>query len=714
MRKYLDLFFVLFLFGSSLCYSQTKLLTLEDAITRGYGTLNPSRIQQLSWIPETKSVSYISKDNGKEMLFIQSISDNSAKKVLSIDVLNQSISFPLKRFPRIEWINEGSFYFIVANSVYTYDIHLHKATVLCKVDSNAANFEFEKVRRSLAFTLDNNLYFSNASGKIKKISNDTISDIVNGQSVHRNEFGISKGIFWSPKGNLLAYYRMDQSMVTDYPLVNIDEHPASLVKIKYPMAGMNSHQVSIGIYNITNEKTIWLKTGEPKDQYLTNVTWSPDENFVYVAQLNRDQNHMQLVCYDAKTGDKIKVLLEEKSDKYVEPLNGLIFLKNDPSKFLWLSRKDGWNHLYLYSASGNLIKQLTKGDWEITEFSGFDKTGKNILILTTKDNVLQRQLYKVNIETGEMKKLSKTDGTHDIVLDSNGEYYIDAFSSNAIPSLISISDPDGNLVKELLNSPNPLKDYKLGNTKLFNLTSVDGQKLYCRITLPTDFDSLKKYPVLVYVYGGPHSQLVTDTWLGGSNLWLNYMAQQGFVVFTLDNRGTSNRGLDFEQATFRHLGTKEIEDQITGVKYLRSLPYIDSTRIGVFGWSYGGFMSASLMTRASEYFKAGVAGGPVIDWSYYEVMYGERYMDTPQLNPEGYAESSLLNYVDRLKGKLLIVHGTMDPTVVWQNSLLFVKKAVSLGIPLDYFPYPGHEHGVTGSDQLHLYRKITSYFKDNL
>ncbi|MGE5432001.1 MAG: S9 family peptidase [Syntrophomonadaceae bacterium] len=715
MRKvYVPLFMFLLVFNISLS-AQPKILNIEDAVTRGRGRLSPQRLRQLDWIPGTSSIYFVSKPGGKETLFREAARDKKAEAVVSIDDLNRQFASgqkPTGRFPIINWENSHAFYFQNGDSVYSYDIS-EKRLTLRNTPGPGENIEFSTKGNLLAFTRANNLFVSEGLTQPKQITFDTNTDIVNGQAVHRNEFGITKGIFWSPEGSYLAFYRMDQTMVTDYPLVDISEQPANLVKIKYPMAGMNSHQVTIGVYNISTGKTIFLETGEPKDQYLTNVTWSPDEKYLYSAQLNRDQNFMQLVKYDARTGKKVKVLFEERSSKYVEPLNGPIFLKNN-DKFLWLSRRDGWNHLYLYDTEGRLIKQLTKGLWEITEFNGFDDKNENVFITSTEAGVLQRHLYKVNIETGKSEKLTEAEGTHDVKLSSSGEFFLDSFSNLTTPGVADIADSKGKIINEIQKAENPLTDYKLGQTTLFSIKASDGQDLFCRMILPADFDSTRKYPVLVYVYGGPHSQLVTNSWLGGANLWLNYMAEQGYIVFTLDNRGTSNRGLDFEQSTFRHLGTKEIEDQLTGIRYLKSLPYSDPDRIGVFGWSYGGFMATSLMTRASDVFKVGVAGGPVIDWSFYEVMYGERYMDTPQSNPEGYKESSLLNYVGSLKGKLLLIHGTMDPTVVWQNSLSFVKKAVSLDIPLDYFPYPGHEHGVTGDDAIHLYEKISSYFKNNL
>ncbi len=565
----------------------------------------------------------------------------------------------------------------------------------------------------IAYTIDNNLFISSNSKQIQ-VTNDKDPAIINGRAVHRVEFGITKGTFWSPNSNYLAFYSKDETMVTDYPIVDITKKPAELINIKYPMAGMKSHNVKVGVYDLNTGKTVWLKTGEPKDQYLPNVTWSPDERFIFINILNREQNHLKLTKFDSRTGELVNTLIEEMNDKYVEPDQGPIFFKNDPSMFIWKSRNEGWNQLYLYDASGTRILKLTKGEWELTDFDGFDNSGTNIYFTSTQESPLERHYYKLSLDSYSISKLSSGQGTHVVIKNPNGKYFLDTYSSITVPYKVNLINKDGEILRTVYEAQNPLDGYNTGKTEFVTLKSSDGYDLYARLILPPVMDENTGLPVLVYVYGGPHVQKVTNSWLGGANLWLNYMAQQGFVVFTIDNRGSSNRGLDFEQKTFRKLGTIEIEDQLVGVNYLKSLPFVNESKIGVYGWSYGGFMAASLMTRVPGVFKVGVSGGSVIDWQYYEVMYTERYMDTPQENPEGYKESSVLNYAENLKGKLLMVHGTSDPTVVWQQTLLFAQKVANLGIDMDYYPYLGHEHGVRGKDKYHLYQKITNYFIENI
>ncbi|MEN8122530.1 MAG: DPP IV N-terminal domain-containing protein, partial [Bacteroidota bacterium] len=595
-----------------------------------------------------------------------------------------------------------------------YNVTTSKVEFYNTTDDRAENFSFSKENNSVAYTIENNLYVADKNDAIY-ITKDTDKGIVNGNPyVHRQEFGIDKGIFWSSKGNFMAFYRKNENMVADYPLVDVTTRIATQNNTKYPMAGETSEQVTLGVYNVKEGGTVFMKT-KKDDHYLTRISWDPSEKFVYIAELNRGQNHMKLNKYDVNSGEFIQTLFEEKHPKYVEPEHDMVFLKTKPNQFLWFSERDGYNHLYLYNTSGKVIKQITKGNWVVTEFLGFDAKERNIFIQATKESPIERHIYKVNLKSGKMLRLTKEKGTHNAQFNASKTYFVDSYSSTTVPRKVNIVDANGKQVQNILTAANPLKDYKLGEMNIGTLKAADGKTdLYYRMIKPVDFDPNKKYPVVVYVYGGPHSQLVSDTWLGGTGHWAYYMAQKGYIMFTLDNHGTDYRGFEFENVIHRQLGQIEMLDQMKGIEYLKSLPYVDQERIGVDGWSYGGFMTISLMTNYPETFKVGAAGGPVIDWKYYEVMYGERYMDTPQENPEGYEKTSLLGQADKLKGRLLIIHGAVDSTVVWQNSLTFVEECVKKGVQLDYFVYPGHEHNVRGKDRVHLMEKITRYFDDFL
>ena len=579
--------------------------------------------------------------------------------------------------------------------------------------------------RATAFVSNHQLFVIDGDGNKQQISTDGSREIVYGESVHRDEFGIEKGTFWSPDGQRLAFYRMDQTMVKDYPQVNIDPREAEMEPDKYPMAGMNTHVVTIGVYDLKTKKTIYLKTPSvnvdasalQQTCYFTNIAWSPDAKTIYLFELNRDQNDCRLVSYDATTGQRLQELYRETSEKYVEPLNPIQFLPWDDSQFIMQSQKDGYNHLYLFNIKGQEVKQLTKGPWVVMEVLGFNQKDKSIIIASNEKHPLQRNLYAVNMKTLKRTPLDNGEGVHRGKLSASGTQLYDKYSTPTTPNTIDaikISNFKPQ-TSNLLTAEDPWKDYIVPQFESGSIKAADGvTDLYWRMVKPHDFDPTKKYPTVVYVYGGPHAHNVEASWHWYSRSWETYMAQKGYIIFILDNRGSENRGRDFEQATFRLLGQVEMQDQMQGVAFLKTLPYIDMDRLGVHGWSFGGFMTISLITNYPDVFKVGVAGGPVIDWQWYEVMYGERYMDTPQQNPEGYAKTSLISKAKNLKGKLQIIIGYNDPTVVPQHALSFLKACAEAGTQPDFFAYPGEGHNMMGHNSVHLHERITQYFEDYL
>ena len=579
--------------------------------------------------------------------------------------------------------------------------------------------------RAVAFVKDDNLYVTDGEGNTRRLTTDGSHDIVYAQSVHRDEFGIYKGTFWSPDGQRLAFYRMDQSMVPDYPLVDVDTRIATLMPTKYPMAGEASHKVTVGVYDLKTGKTIYLKAGDPTDRYFTNIAWGPDGKTVYMIELNRDQTDMELVRYDAATGEKQAVLYKEHHDKYVHPVNPITFLPWDDGKFILQSEKDGYNHLYLFNTKGGQLKQITSGKWIVLDLVGFNVKAKTAIIVSTESSPIQNNIYKVDIETGERTLLDDGKGVHantygagghrHPMLSASGRYAYDRYTAPDVPRNIDIIDVEKAKRTNYFKAADPWTGYNVPEYTCGTIKAADGvTDLYYRMVKPVNFDPNKKYPTVVYVYGGPGIRNVEARWHYASRSWETYMAQKGYLLFILDNRGSCDRGRDFEQATFRHLGVEEMKDQMKGVEYLKSLAYVDTTRMGVHGWSFGGFMTTSLMTTYPDVFKVGVAGGPVIDWKWYEVMYGERYMDTPQANPEGYAETSLINKAKNLKGKLQIIIGTDDPTVVPQHALSFIKKCNEVGTQPDFYVYPGEGHNMAGHQSVHLHERITQYFEDYL
>jgi len=596
----------------------------------------------------------------------------------------------------------------------------------CRGESHA---DWNKASRAVAYVKDDQLYVRTADNEELQLTKDGSREIVYAQSVHRNEFGIDKGTFWSPDGQHLAFYRMDQSMVTDYPQVDIFHRTAEYQPDKYPMAGENSHVVTIGVYHIETGKTIYLKTpvgsicGDSVDTttpiYFTNIAWSPDSKTIYMFELNRDQNDCRLVSYDATTGERLAELYHETSDKYVEPLHPIQFLPWNESQFIMQSQRDGYNHLYLYNKEGKLLRQLTSGSFVVMSVLGFNERDKSIIIKANREHPLCHNLYAVTVKNGRMTALDNGRGVHNGELSATGIRLIDSYTEPDVPRVIDLVEISNLKPKtsNLLTATDPWKDqgFQIPQFENGSIKAADGTTdLYWRMVKPADFDATKKYPTVIYVYGGPHANNVQASYHWYSRSWETYMAQKGYIVFILDNRGSQYRGREFEQATFRQLGQIEMQDQMQGVEYLRTLPYVDTDRLGVHGWSFGGFMTISLMTNYPDVFKVGVAGGPVIDWKWYEVMYGERYMDTPQSNPEGYKKASLIPQAKNLKGKLQIITGYNDDTVVPQHCLSFIAACIEAGTQPDFFAYPGEPHNMRGHASVHLHERITQYFEDYL
>ena len=714
----------------NLMAQELKMPTLDDLLPGGETYHYAENLYGLQWWgdvlvkPEIDRIVTVDLRNGKETLLVE-IDDIS--DILKKDGIDTNL--PSLQNVQLLWPGESKILVRTRTSYYVLDWKNKTVVAKQEMPRGAANADFNNNSCNLAYTIKNNLYVNG------KQLTDEPEGIVVGQSVHRNEFGINKGTFWSPKGNLLAFYNMDESMVTEYPLVDIDARVGELTPVRYPMAGMTSHKVKVGIYDVNTDKTIYLDAGDPTDRYFTNISWAPDEKSIWLIELNRDQNHAKLCQYDVKTGKLMGVFYEEENPKYVEPENPIVFLPWDPSKFIYQSERDGFNHLYLmdtqtsvypekHSVGNSSYKesfkttQLTKGNWLVQGILGFNEAKKEIIYSSTEVSPLQTNIYKVNVKNGTKTTLNDTEGVHRAQISASGTYLIDNYSTPTEARIIDVYNTTGKgLAKaiNLLTAEDPLKGFLLPLLETGTIKASDGKtELYYRICKPADFDATKKYPTIVYVYGGPHAQMIHNGLRYDARGWDLYMANKGYIMFTLDNRGSDNRGFEFESTTFRHLGVEESKDQVKGVEFLKSLPYVDANRIGVHGWSFGGHMTTSLMLRYPEIYKVGVAGGPVIDWAFYEVMYGERYMNTPQANPDGYKETNLRNLAGNLKGHLLMIHDYQDETCVPQHTLSFIKACVDARTYPDLFIYPGHPHNVSGRDRIHLHEKITRYFEDNL
>ena len=744
---------------------QKKLFTLEDLNFGGtnYHSLRPKNMFLTWWgdrlvHTDVEQCSLVDPRTGKETPLFTLDDINRWAKSDDMHYVRHlsSASFPYPGEPIVAVGNKKAFTLI--------DFKQRKIVWQDSLSGQEASDWCPK-SRATAYVEDDQLWVIDADGRKHQLTTDGSRDIVYGRSVHRDEWGITKGTFWSPDGQRLAFYRMDQSMVDDYPQVNIppaagiptaaadggtasEAESTTATRIaepapdKYPMAGTNTHVVTIGVYDLTTQQTIYLQTptvsyvaipSQPSSPcFFTNLAFSPDGQTIYLQELNRDQNDCRLVSYDARTGQRLQELYRETSEKYVEPLHPIQFLPWDSTKFILQSQRDGYNHLYLFDLSAATTvgagpvpdlsgpvpaRQLTSGPWVVLDVLGFSEKAKAVIIASNERHPLQRNIYAVDIKTGKRTPLDNGEGIHRARLSATGLLLYDKWQTPTTPNNIDIVRLS-NLKPQttnILTAPDPWADYEQPIFESGTLKAADGTTdLYWRMVKPATFDPKKSYPTIVYVYGGPHAHNVEASWHWQSRSWETYMAQKGYIVFILDNRGSENRGRDFEQATFRQLGQVEMQDQMKGVDFLKSLPYVDAARLGVHGWSYGGFMTISLMTNYPDVFKVGVAGGPVIDWHWYEVMYGERYMDTPQQNPGGYEKTSLVGKAKDLKGRLQIIIGYNDPTVVPQHALSFIRACNEAGTQPDFYVYPDEGHNMMGHASVHLHERITRYFEDFL
>lgn len=720
MKKYI----LSFLLVGSISFAQK--LTIEETVT-GPRKYTPTSLIAQQWRKDSKSITYVSTDFTS--LLEKSATNNWKETTLSTKAEFEAAlkakfpteEFVLRTFPTsITWKTATSFETEIASKTNNYKVVYNVTT---KQITSAIGYSNEgdqakfASNNNVAWLKDNNIRIT-SNNKIIEVTNDENQAIINGsENVHRQEFGIDSGMWWNASGTQLAYYRKDETMVGNYPIINWNEREAVNKDIKYPMAGMTSENVTLVVFDVATGKKVTIQTGEPKEQYLTMVSWEPTGKYIFIGVLNRDQNHLKFNKYDASTGALVKTLFEEKATTWVEPQHALTFVPNNPNQFIYQTDFNGYNQMYLYNTDGKLLKNLGFKDVVVTNLLGFDAKNAKINYIGTANNGLDRQLYQVNLKTGKTLQLTTVSGTHNASVSSDGMLVLDQYSNATTPNEISILNIKTKMANTtLVKAENPFTGkIDLPKIEMVTLTSPDGKTpLNGRLIYPANFDATKKYPVMVYVYGGSHAQLVTNKWLGGAGYFDMYMAQQGYVVFTLDNRGSDARGKRFCDVNHRNLGVNEMADQMKGVEFLKSKSFVDADKIGVFGWSFGGFMTTSLLTSQSDTFKVGVAGGPVIDWKYYEIMYGERYMDTPQDNPEGYAKASLLDKVKNLKGRLLLIHGAQDPVVVQQHSMNFIEASIKAGKQVDYFLYPNHEHNVGGRDRIHMYAKIADYFDVHL
>jgi dipeptidyl-peptidase-4 len=691
-------------------FAQLKKLTLEDCIVKQNQLFRTDKMVGFQWIPNTNQYVYL-EDSGKKLM-TASVENTKASELMALSDLNKALQTNLKTFVGLTFKNQNAFIVNEGAKYFEYNLITKSGAKIQELNENDDNTSFDNKKEMMAFTQKNNLFYYTKNQEKIAITQNADENIVSGQSIARNEFGISKGIFWSPNATYLAFYQKDETEVANYPILDINETPGKLESIKYPMIGQKSEKPKVGIFNLSTKKTVFIAPRGNVDDYLTNLAWTPDEKYILIAEINRAQNEMNLNLYDAQSGQFVRTLFFEKNDNWVQPKDAAFFPSKTSNNFVWISQKNGFNNLYYYDLNGKLIQQLTNNKYVVKDILGANPAGTNIYFTASGENPMNILAYKVDLK-GKQTLLTKEMGVHNFVMNTTATGFFDEYSNHSTPSKSLLLDKKLKPTL-LLESKNKFVGYEMGTAEISTIKAADGTTdLYTRLIKPSNFDASKKYPVLVYVYGGPGVQTVTNAYLDGASLWMYWMAEQGYLIYSVDNRGSDGRGFAFESVIHGKLGSNEIDDQMKGVDYLKSLPFVDQNRLAVHGWSYGGFMTTSIMLKKPDVFKVGVAGGPVTDWKFYEAMYGERYMDTPAENQKGFDDSSTLNFVNNLKGKLLLIHGTSDDVVVMQNNFALVKKFVEAGKQVDFFPYPMHKHNVMGKDRLHLMTKVLNYVLEN-
>ncbi len=572
----------------------------------------------------------------------------------------------------------------------------------------------------VAFVRDNNLFYLDQDmGEEHQVTTDgKYNHIINGTTdwVYEEEFSITRGFAWSPDSKKLAFYRFDESRVRQFNMTLFEGklYPENYT-FKYPKAGEKNSIVQIYVFDLASGKKVQMDIGRETDQYIPRIKWTKDPGILAIIRENRLQNHIEILLADAATG-RSSVVYSEKNKYYIEEIddNYPVFLDNG-KEFVLYSGKDGYKHFYLYDLNGNLIRQLTQGAWDVDQFLGIDNKKRLLYYTSSEESPLRRSLYVVSLDGKMKKKLSQQAGTNRAVFSKGFRYYINYYSSVTMPVVVTLHDATGKLIRTLEDN-HALKEkvaaYGVGPKEFFTFTTSDGVKLNGWMLKPLGFDPAKKYPVFFNIYGGPGSQSVRDNWSYG---WNEMLAQRGYIVVSVDNRGTGARGEAFQKITYGQLGEYETHDQIEAAKYLGSLPYVDSSRIGVFGWSYGGFMAASCLFKGHGVFKMGISVAPVTSWRYYDTIYTERYMGLPQDNAKGYDDNSPINFCDELEGKYLLIHGTADDNVHFQNSVELMEALIQAGKQFEVQIYPDKNHGIYGGNtRYHLYTRMTEFIEENL
>ncbi len=707
-----------------------KPLTLE----RIYGepSLSGTLTTGLDWSPDGKLLSYTESTGrgaeAKREIRVLDLATGERRVLVSADKMpapavpptgatRQQTGLGRAAPSRYLWAPDSNALLLVSpTELYWFDLKTQTARALVTGKETLRDPKISPDGRWVSFVRDYNLWVVEvAGGRQRQLTRDGREELIEGQLdwVYPEELEIRTAYWWAPDSSRLAFLEMDERPVTRYPLVNFLSYTAGVNFMRYPKAGDPNPIVRVGVVPVAGGKIAWMNTGAATDMYIPRVAWLPDSRRLAIQRLNRAQTRLELAFADALSGQAKPVLTEE--DKYWINLHGDPKFLDDGRRFLWTSERDGFPHLYLYDVVGTMVKQLTRGAWE-ADLLGVDEKQGVVYFVSTEKSPIERHLYRVPLAGGEPARLTRQGGNHSINLSPNAAWYVDTYSNALTPPRQDVYRADGTRAAILNeNKVTELAEYALSPVEFLTVRGATGERLHAFMIKPPDFAPSRRYPVLVYIYGGPHSQIVRDTWGDRRSLWHQMMAQKGYIIFGLDNRGMAARGHAFESPIYHHMGREELADQLAGVEYLKSLPYVDGSRIGIYGGSYGGYMTLNALFRAPDVFKAGVALAPVTDWRQYDTIYTERYMGLPQDNAEGYKESSPVTHAGNLRGKLLLAHGTGDDNVHFANTVELSEEFVKAGRYADLLIYPARGHGISDPPAaLHLYRRITQFFLDNL
>lgn len=710
--------------------AQAQQLTAERIF--GSDEFSPESLGQLAWMNDGERFTYLeeNEETGASDLWAEHIATEERTRLLDGSELVAAGEVEPMDIDGYEWSEDEDKLLIFTDAqrvwrqatkgiFYVYDLSTGELTPVSEGEGWQQFAKFSPDGTRVGFVRENDIFFTDlATGEETRLTDDGGEDIINGTFdwVYEEEFGQRDGWRWSPDGERIAFWRLDQSPIATFAMQDMSTLYPTMVPVRYPKAGEENSEVRIGVVEVDDGEITWMDTGEDPDIYIARMGWAASSTEVGMQRLNRHQNRLELMLADARTGES-RVIMTDSDSAWVDVDDDLTWL-GDGDRFVWTSESDGYNHLYLYRRDGELVRQLTEGPWEVTSYHGLDEEAGWIYFTATEQGPLQRHLYRVPVSGGAPERLTEEEGTHSVTFSPGHRFFIDSYSSAGVPAETRLHRADGELVRVLVENDElaaTLDGMRLQQPEFFTFETDDGVTLNGWTIRPPDFDPQREYPVLMYVYGGPGSQTVTDAWWGNRYLWHQLLAERGYIVASVDNRGTGARGRDFKKITYLNLGDYETRDQLSAARHMASLPHVDEDRVGIWGWSYGGYMTLLALLQPDNPYRAGVSVAPVTAWRLYDTIYTERFMRTPEENPEGYDDFAPINLAENLESDLLLIHGTGDDNVHYQQSVQMVDALIDADKQFDFMMYPNRTHGIGGGNtQVHLYTMMTDWVLENL